>query len=69
MREFCSTVRGTQNSGAFNDNINPASSLGIIKACADMTSISLEKIDRELRKGTFILFVKKTALCRIHPHR
>ena len=34
-------------------------SLGVVKTYSEMINVSFERIDRELKKGTFMLFVKK----------
>ena len=60
MRELCHSVRKKATTGLLKDNLDPDSSLGIIKQHAEMTNVSLERVDRELKKGTFTLFVKKT---------
>ena len=59
MRELYRSVRKKAATGLLKDKIDPDSSLGIIKTHAEMTNVSLERVDRELKKGTFILFVKK----------
>ena len=66
MRELHRSVRKKATTGLLKDNVDPDSSLGIIKQCAEMTNVSLERVDRELKKGTFTLFVKKTVFPWFH---
>ena len=66
MREFCTSVKGKKCTGILNDNVDLSSCAGIIIEHVDMNNVSREKADRALKKGIFILFVKKcvtSALC------
>ena len=64
MREFCTSVKGKKCTGVLKDNVDPSSCAGIIIECIEVNNISKDKVDRELKKETFILFIKKLYYAR-----
>ena len=55
IQRLCKFLHLTNLAG----NVDPNSNPGIIIQCCEMNDISKQRADRELKKGTFILFIKK----------
>ena len=59
MLQFHSTCKIKQSSRIFMQNITDDSPIGHILQYIDMTGTSKYKVDNELRRGKFVLFMKK----------